>query len=135
MKFQLVTGDNNVTESFRMIAGDATEGTLLTSYPDPRGNPEAAELVAELRARQFPPDLPPLYMYATIQVWAQAVEQGRDVRGRRGRRGAARGRTSTPCSAASASTTRATSPACDPFVWYVWKGDTYLPVDPAELAE
>lgn len=31
MKFQLVTGDNNVTESFRMIAGDATEGTLLTS--------------------------------------------------------------------------------------------------------
>jgi branched-chain amino acid transport system substrate-binding protein len=59
-KFQLVTGDNNVTESFRMIAGDAAEGTLLTSYPDPRGNPEAAELVAELRARHFPPDLPPL---------------------------------------------------------------------------
>ena len=44
MTFQLVTGDNNITESFRMIAGGATEGTLLTSYPDPRERPEAAEL-------------------------------------------------------------------------------------------
>jgi branched-chain amino acid transport system substrate-binding protein len=23
----------------------------------------------------------------------------------------------------------------DPFVWYVWKGDTYLPVGPDELTE
>lgn len=60
LQFRLVTGDNNVTETFRMIAGDAAEGTLLTSYPDPRDKLEAAELVAELRARQYPPDLPPL---------------------------------------------------------------------------
>jgi branched-chain amino acid transport system substrate-binding protein len=131
VKFQLVTGDNNVTESFRMIAGDAAEGTLLTSYPDPRGRPEAAELVAELRGRQFPPDLPPLYMYATIQVWAQAVEKAgtfevdavsnvlRDedfdtVLGRIGFDG------------------KGDVTGVDPFVWYVWKGDTYVPVDPAE---
>jgi len=130
-KFQLVTGDNNVTESFRMIAGDATEGTLLTSYPDPRAKPEAAELVAELRARQFPPDLPPLYMYATIQVWAQAVEKAgtfevaavsavlRDedfdtVLGRIG------------------FDDKGDVTGYEPFVWYVWKGDTYVPVDPAE---
>ena len=134
MKFQLVTGDNNVTESFRMIAGDATEGTLLTSYPDPRDNPEAAELVAELRARQFPPDLPPLYMYATIQVWAQAVEKAgtfevaavgevlreEDFDTVLGRIGF---------------DDKGDVTGVDPFVWYVWKGDTYLPVDPAELAE
>ena len=23
----------------------------------------------------------------------------------------------------------------EPFVWYVWQGDAYVPVDPAELAE
>ncbi|MCE3248442.1 MAG: Leu/Ile/Val-binding protein [Geminicoccaceae bacterium] len=134
MKFQLVTGDNNVTESFRMIAGDATEGTLLTSYPDPRENPEAAELVAELRARQFPPDLPPLYMYATIQVWAQAVEKAgtfevaavgemlreEDFDTVLGRIGF---------------DDKGDVTGVDPFVWYVWKGDTSVSVDPAELAE
>ena len=134
MTFQLVTGDNNITESFRMIAGDATEGTLLTSYPDPRERPEAAELVAELRARQFPPDVPPLYMYATIQVWAQAVEKAgtfevaavsevlRDedfdtVLGRIG------------------FDDKGDVTGFDPFVWYVWNGDTTVPVDPADLAK
>ena len=133
MKFQLVTGDNNVTESFRMIAGDAAEGTLLTSYPDPRGRPEAAELVAELRGRQFPPDLPPLYMYATIQVWAQAVEKAgtfevdavsnvlRDedfdtVLGRIGFDG------------------KGDVTGVDPFVWYVWKATpTYRWTRPSEM--
>jgi branched-chain amino acid transport system substrate-binding protein len=134
MKFRLVTSDNNANESFRMIAGDAAEGTLLTSYPDPRDNPEAAELVAELRARHFPPDLPPLYMYATIQVWAQAVEKAgtfeigavskvlRDedfdtVLGRIG------------------FDDKGDVTGYEPFVWYVWQGDAYVPVDPAELAE
>ena len=134
MKFQLVTGDNNVTESFRMIAGDAAEGTLLTSYPDPRDKPEAAELVAELRARQFPPDLPPLYFYATIQVWAQAAEKAGTfevdavskvlrneefdtVLGRIG------------------FDDKGDVTGYEPFVWYVWKGDTYVPVDPAKLTE
>jgi branched-chain amino acid transport system substrate-binding protein len=134
VEFQLVTGDNNVTESFRMIAGDATEGTLLTSYPDPRDKPEAAELVAELRALQFPPDLPPLYMYATIQVWAQAVEKvgtfevdavskvlrSEDFDTVLGRIGF---------------DDKGDVTGYEPLVWYVWKGDTYLPVDPAELTE
>jgi branched-chain amino acid transport system substrate-binding protein len=134
LKFQLVTGDNNVTESFKMIAGEAAEGTLLTSYPDPRDNPEAAELVAELRERQFPPDLPPLYLYATIQVWAQAVERAgtfevgavskvlRDdefdtVLGRIG------------------FDDKGDVTGYEPFVWYVWKGDAYVPVDPTKLTE
>jgi branched-chain amino acid transport system substrate-binding protein len=134
MKFRLVTGDNNSTESFRMIAGDAAEGTLLTSYADSRGRPEAAKLVADLRAHHFPPDLPPLYIYATIQVWAQAVEKAgtfemaavsrmlRDqdfdtVLGRIG------------------FDDKGDVTGYEPFVWYVWKGDTYVPVDPAKLAE
>jgi branched-chain amino acid transport system substrate-binding protein len=134
MKFKLVTGDNNVNETFRMIAGDATEGTLLTSYPDARDRPEAAELVSELRARHFPPDLSALYFYATIQVWAQAAEKaGRfevdavskvlrneefdTVLGRIGfdEKGDVTG--------------------YQPFVWYTWKGDTYVPVDPAQTVE
>ena len=59
-----------------MIAGDAAEGTLLTSYPDVRGKPEAAELVTELRARQFPPDLPPsLPLMAVVHGDGQQPQQ------------------------------------------------------------
>jgi branched-chain amino acid transport system substrate-binding protein len=134
LRFRLVTGDNNSTESFRMIAGDAAEGTLLTSYADPRARPEAAKLVADLRAHHFPPDLPPLYIYATIQVWAQAVENAgtfemaavskvlRDqdfdtVLGRIGfdEKGDVTG--------------------YEPFIWYIWKGNTYVPANPSQLSE
>jgi branched-chain amino acid transport system substrate-binding protein len=134
MKFQLVTGDNNVTESFRMIAGDATEGTLLTSYPDPRGNPEAAELVAELRARQFPPDLPPLYMYATIQVWAQAVEKAGTFEVDAVSK-VLRDEDFDTVLGTIGFDDKGDITGVDPFVWYVWKGDTYVPVDPAEQTE
>jgi branched-chain amino acid transport system substrate-binding protein len=134
MKFQLVTGDNNVTESFRMIAGDATEDTLLTSYPDPRDNPEAAELVAELRARQFPPDLPPLYMYATIQVWAQAAEKAGTFEVGAVSKVLRDGEFDTVVGRIGFDD-KGDVTGYEPFVWYVWKGDSYVPVDPAKLTD
>lgn len=132
MKFRLVTGDNHVTESFQVIAGDATEGTLLTSFPDPRDKPEAAELVAELRARQYPPDLPPLYMYATIQVWAQAVEKaGTFEVGAVSK--ALRDQEFDTVLGRIGFDDKGDITGVDAFVWYVWKGDTIAPAGPSSL--
>jgi branched-chain amino acid transport system substrate-binding protein len=134
MKFQLVTGDNNVTETFRMIAGEATEGTLLTSYPDPRDNPEAGELVADLRAHHFPPDLPPLYIYATIQVWAQAVEKAGTFQVDAVSK-VLRNEEFDTVLGRIGFDDKGDVTGYEPFVWYLWKGDTYVPVDPAQLPE
>jgi branched-chain amino acid transport system substrate-binding protein len=110
MKFQLVTGDNNVTESFRMIAGNATEGTLLTSYPDPREIPRRPSWSQNSARASF----------RRICHRSTCTPRSRSGRRRSRRPGPSRSprsarccarRTSTPCSAASASTTKATSPA------------------------
>ena len=72
---QLVSGDGIVTEDFWLIAGAAGEGTIMTFFPDARGNPEAAHAVDAFRARGFEPEGYTLHAYATVQVWAQAVER------------------------------------------------------------
>jgi branched-chain amino acid transport system substrate-binding protein len=131
---RLVTGDNNSTESFRMIAGDAAEGTLLTSYADPRGRPEAAKLVADLRAHHFPPDLPPLYIYATIQVWAQAAEKAGTFEADAVSK-VLRNEEFDTVLGRIGFDDKGDVTGYEPFVWYVWKGDTYVPVDPAQLPE
>jgi branched-chain amino acid transport system substrate-binding protein len=73
--FQLVSGDALYTEQFGLVAGDAAEGAIFSSYPDPRHNPEAAEVVARFRTAGFEPEGVTLHHYASVQVWAQAVEK------------------------------------------------------------
>ncbi len=70
----LVSGDALVTDEYWAITGDAGQGTLMTFSPDPRKNPEAADVVAALRAKGTEPEGYVLYSYASIQAWAQAVE-------------------------------------------------------------
>jgi branched-chain amino acid transport system substrate-binding protein len=74
-EIQLVSGDSLTTDEFWMITGPAGEGTLITFGPDPRDNPEASEVVNRFRARNFEPVGYTLYSYATVQVWAKAVEK------------------------------------------------------------
>jgi branched-chain amino acid transport system substrate-binding protein len=59
---------------FPMIAGPALEGTVMTGQADMRGNPAAAEVVAQFRAQGYEPLGHTLNTYATVQVWSQAVE-------------------------------------------------------------
>ena len=67
---QLVAGEGISKEDFGLIAGQASDGTLMTLPPSPSG-PEAAEFAAK-----FAEGLqPPFTAYAAIQVWAQAVDQ------------------------------------------------------------
>jgi len=75
MDLQLVSGDALVTDEYWAITGDAGEGTLMTFSPDPRNNPEAAEVVKALEAAGKTTEGYALYTYAAIQAWAQAATE------------------------------------------------------------
>ena len=70
---QLISGDALANDEFWMITGPAGEGARMTFFPDPRNNPEAAEVVERFRARSFEPVGNTLYAYGAVQTWAQAV--------------------------------------------------------------
>jgi len=74
MQTVLVSGDALVTDEYWSITGPAGEGTLMTFSPDPRKNPEAADVVKKFEAKNIVPEGYVLYTYAAIQVWAQAAE-------------------------------------------------------------
>jgi branched-chain amino acid transport system substrate-binding protein len=73
MKTILVSGDALVTDEFWQITGDAGEGTLMTFSPDPRKNPDAADVVKEFKDKGIEPEGYVLYTYAAVQTWVQAV--------------------------------------------------------------
>jgi branched-chain amino acid transport system substrate-binding protein len=133
-QLQIVSGDAIGSDEFRIAAGAAAEGTLFTSGPDPRTISAAQNVVRRFRESNFEPENYTLYAYAAVQVWAQAVElagtldyeavitslhthEFDTVLGRIG------------------FDAKGDVTGVDPFVWYVWRGDTYVPVDPAELTE
>jgi branched-chain amino acid transport system substrate-binding protein len=72
---QMMSGDALVTDEYWSITGDTGQGTLMTFSPDPRKNEVAQPVVQEFQAQGYDPEGYTLYTYATIQVWAQAVEQ------------------------------------------------------------
>lgn len=74
LKATLMAGDGIATDEFAAIAGNATEGTLLTFAPDPRKNPDAAEIVKKFRDAGFEPEAYTLYSYAAFQVIAAAAK-------------------------------------------------------------
>lgn len=71
---QLVSGDTLTAEEFWQISEGAGEGALMTATPDPRFHPDAAAVVARLRAQQFEPSGYTLSTYAAIQIWVQAAK-------------------------------------------------------------
>ncbi|OWV93576.1 branched-chain amino acid ABC transporter substrate-binding protein [Rhizobium sp. R693] len=73
MKAKLMAGDAIATDEFAAIAGDATEGTLMTFPPDPRENPASAQIVEKFRQSGFEPESYTLYSYAAVQVIAAAA--------------------------------------------------------------
>ena len=78
-QMQLVSGDALVTDEFWLITGTAGEGALMTFFPDPRNNPEAAAVVANFRDQGYEPEGNTLYAYAAVQVWAQAAEKAGSI--------------------------------------------------------
>ena len=108
-----VVPDGVGSEDFALIAGAAAEGIPMTYYMDAARQPAAAAVVAEFRAAGTDPIGSELSAYAAVQAWAQAVEQAGTTEAAAVAQACA-GRSSIPCSAPSASTPRATSPASIP---------------------
>jgi branched-chain amino acid transport system substrate-binding protein len=75
MATQLIAADALVTNEFYTIAGDASDGTLMTFFPDPRDLPDGADVLRRLRIQAPGAAGYELNTYAAIQVWAEAVER------------------------------------------------------------
>ncbi|MEM7445853.1 MAG: branched-chain amino acid ABC transporter substrate-binding protein [Pseudomonadota bacterium] len=75
MNTQLIAGDALASRSFRRIAGDASDGTLMTFFPDATNLPEAADILWRLRLQEPGAAGYELYAYAAVQIWAEAAER------------------------------------------------------------
>ncbi|MDB5592620.1 branched-chain amino acid ABC transporter substrate-binding protein [Enterovirga sp.] len=83
LKAPLMSGDGIVSSEFVSIAGPGAEGTLMTFSPDPRKNPEAKDVVARFRAKNFEPEAYTLYSYASVQILKQAAEDAKSTDGKK----------------------------------------------------
>jgi branched-chain amino acid transport system substrate-binding protein len=128
--FHLVSGDALYTEQFGLVAGEAGEGTIFSSYPDPRRNLEAAEAVARFRAVGFEPEGVTLYHYASVQVWAQAAEKAGSLGGEELAAVLRRERFPTVLGLVGFDA-KGDVTGVSAFAWYVWRGGTYVPLEEA----
>ena len=103
---------------------------IFSSYPDPRRNPEAAEVVARFRAAGFEPEGLTLYHYASVQVWAQAAEKAGTFGG--GELAAVLRRERFPTVLGLVGfDAKGDVTGVAGFAWYVWRGGTYVPLEEA----
>jgi branched-chain amino acid transport system substrate-binding protein len=131
---QLVVGDGVSSEDFSLIAGPAGVGTLMTLWPDVRENPAAAAVVAKFRDSNYEPAGATLNGYATVQVWAQAVEQAGSLELEPVAQ-TLRSKQFETVLGTIGFDAKGDVTGYDTFAWYIWKDGAYAPVDPAELAE
>ena len=71
---QLIGSDALVTDYFWRVAGPAAVGVRFVSMADQRTNAAAKSVVEKFRAEGYEPEGFTLYLYAAVQVWAQAAE-------------------------------------------------------------
>lgn len=125
--FQLISGDALDTEQFGLVAGEAAEGTIFSDFPDARHNPEAVEAVARFRAAGFEPEGITLRHYASVQVWAQAVEKAGSISG--GELAAVLRRERFPTVLGLVGfDAKGDVTGVAGFTWYVWRGGKYVPL-------
>ena len=124
---QLVGGTLG-TEEFGLIAGPAADGALFMDLPDARRRAEAAPVVERFRASGYEPELFTLYAYGAVQVWAQAAAKAGSLE-------------LEPMIAALREHQFDTVLGPIDFdekgdlavqnpVWWIWRGGTYMPLDP-----
>jgi branched-chain amino acid transport system substrate-binding protein len=123
-ELQLVAGDGISNEDFGLIAGPASDGTLMTFPPVP-ANPEAAEL-----ERRFADTIqPPFTTYAAVQTWAQAVEKAGTFESKPVAK-ALRSHEFDTVLGRIGFDEKGDVTGYDTFVWYQWRGGDYEPVEP-----
>ncbi len=77
----MISGDGIVSEEFAAIAGKASDGVLMTNGPEPRNLPYAKDIVAKFKAGGYDPEGYTLYSYAAVQVWADAANLAKSLKG------------------------------------------------------
>jgi branched-chain amino acid transport system substrate-binding protein len=130
-ELQLVAGDGISNEDFGLIAGLASDGTFMTSTPQP-ANPEARALLA-----RFAPDVSvgaDPKPYAAVQAWAQAVEMAGTFETEAVAE-ALRSHEFDTVFGRIGFDEKGDVTGYETFVWYVWKDGKYTPVEPGKLTE
>ena len=121
LELQLICGDGVTSEDFRLVAGEAAEGTLVTNFADPTVHPEAARVVERMRATVGTALFAGPYAYAAVQAWAQAVQAAGSTDGRAVAT-ALRGGTFDTIVGRFGFDTKGDVTGIDTFRWYRWHG-------------
>jgi branched-chain amino acid transport system substrate-binding protein len=79
MKTIMISGDGITDNEFASIGGPGVEGTLMSFGPEPRNNPAAKAVVAEIKAKGFEPEGYTLYSYAAMQIIKEAAEKAKSL--------------------------------------------------------
>ncbi|MDH5752335.1 MAG: branched-chain amino acid ABC transporter substrate-binding protein [Deltaproteobacteria bacterium] len=80
LKAKFFSGDGIVSEEFPSIAGEGTQGVLMTFGADPRKIPTAKAVVDKFRKTGYEPEAYTLYSYTTVQVIAEALKANKNTR-------------------------------------------------------
>ena len=123
---QMISGDTLTSEEFGIVAGEAADGTLITFFPDARNLPEAQDVVSRFRDEGYEPEGYTLAAYATIQTWAQAVEAAGSLDLEKTI--AALHANEFQTVIGSFKFDQNGDMDAPGFVWYVFEGETYIPV-------
>jgi branched-chain amino acid transport system substrate-binding protein len=79
----MMSGDGIVSAEFTAIAGPGADGTLMTFAPDPRKNPNAKDVVAKFRAKNYDPEAYTLYSYAAVEILVAAANEAKSTDGKK----------------------------------------------------
>ena len=74
LKTVMISGDGITDDEFAQIGGPGVEGTMMSFGPEPRNNPNAKEVIAKFKAKNYDPQGYTLYSYAAMQIFKEAAE-------------------------------------------------------------
>ena len=126
LKAIFMGGDGIAATEFASIAGPASDGVLMTFYPDPRDNPAAAPVIQAFRDQKFEPEGYTLYSYAAVTAFAEAVKRAGTVEGAKVAAELHKGSYKTVLGTIAFDAKG--DPDTDPFIVYVWKAGKYVPL-------
>ena len=122
----LMSGDGIATTEFAGVAGPASDGVLMTFYPDPRNNPKAAPIVKAFRDAHYEPEGYTLYTYAAVQAYVDAANRAKTIDGTKVSAELHKGKYDTVIGDFAFNAKG--DPSAEPFVIYKWEGGKYTPL-------
>ncbi|MGI9450725.1 MAG: branched-chain amino acid ABC transporter substrate-binding protein [Geminicoccaceae bacterium] len=121
---QLIGTESLSNEDFWLVAGDAGDGTLFTSKPDPKDNPEALPLLDIIEDYGLEPSPAFFSAYAALQAWAMAVDHAGTIDGTEVA-SALRVHEFETVIGKIGFDDKGDVTGIDAFVWYVWQDGAY----------